>query len=449
MTERLIIIGGVAAGMSAASKARRNDQNISITVYERSGYVSYGACGFPYHIKGDIPNLMDVVIRTPQDFRKQNILAHVRHDVLEIDPQAQTVRIEDRETGREFTDSWDKLILTTGNEPARPPIPGLDQAGIFTLRNVEDTRNITRWLDAEEGDPVHGVIIGGGFIGLEMAEALAARGVKLTMIEMLPQVMPNMDADMASHIAAELTRQGVDLRLGYRVEAFEGEGRVQAVIANGERFPADVVIFSVGARPNIVLAKQIGVELGPTGAIAVNDRQGTNRPNVWAAGDVSEARHVVTGKPAYVPLGSTANKQGRVAGDNAAGGNATFGGIAGAAVVKVFDLHAARTGLSEKQARDEGFDVETVSVKSASKAHYMPGHCPIYVKLIFEKGSQRLLGGQLVGREGVSKRIDVITAGLYAGWTTYDLGQLDLSYAPPFAPVWDPILVATNVANRG
>lgn len=446
MSERLIVIGGVAAGMSAAAKARRTNPDLEIEVYEKSGYVSYGACGIPYFVKGDIPNVDDLIARTPEQFAKQGIYAHTHHEVLSIDVENHTVRVRNLGTGKEFTDRWDKLVLTTGGVAARPPIPGLDLPGIFTVRTPEDGLAIRRWISEQQ--PRRGVIVGGGYIGLEMAEALAAHGIQVTVVEMLPQVMPNMDADMVEHIQAELERQGVDLQLEHPVEAFEGNGRVQEVVAGGERFPADIVIFSVGVKPNVTLARQAGIALGPTGAVAVDDHMRTNVPNVWAAGDVAEVHHLVTGKPAYIPLGTTANKQGRVAGENAGGGDAAFGGVVGTAVVKVFDLHVARTGLSEREAREEGFDVATVTIKSSSKAHYMPNPSPLHVKLVFETGSHRLLGGQIVGREGVAKRIDIIAAALHAGWTTYDLATLDLAYAPPFSPVWDPILVAANVANR-
>lgn len=446
MSERLVIIGGVAAGMSAAAKARRMKEDMAVVVYEKSSYVSYGACGFPYYIKGEIPRAEDVVVRTPAQFAKQNIQANVCHEVLAIEPGTQTMRVRNRETGHEFSDHWDKLILTTGGMAARPPIPGLGMPGIFTLRAVEDAVAIRRWIDRQH--PRQGVVVGGGYIGLEMAEALAAHNIDVTLVEMLPQVMPNMDADMSAYALEELKQQEVNVQLERAVERFEGNGQVRQVVAGGLRFPADIVIFSVGAKPNVLLAQQAGIKLGPTGAVAVDDHQRTNLPNVWAAGDVAEARHLVTGKPAYVPLGTTANKQGRVAGTNAAGGEAAFNGIVGTAVVKVFNLHVARTGLSERQAREEGFEVETVSIRAASRAHYMPDHSPIHVKLVFERGSQRLLGAQMVGREGVAKRIDVLAAALHAGWTTYELGEVDLSYAPPFAPVWDPILVAANVANH-
>ncbi len=446
MGERLLVIGGVAAGMSAAAKARRVNRDLEIVVYEKSGYVSYGSCGFPYFIKGEIPRIDDVIVRTPEQFAKQGIEVHVHHEVLDIDTVSKWVRVRNLETGEEFTDTWDKLILTTGGAAAKPPIPGLELPGIFTLRTPEDAVAVHSWI--EEHRPRQGVIVGGGYIGLEMAEALSAHGIEVTVLEMLPQVMPNLDKDMALLVQEELERQGVRLFLEHRVEAFQGQETVESVVAGGETFPADIVILSVGVKPNVKLAVDAGIALGPTGAVAVDAYQRTNVPNVWAAGDVAEAHHLVTGKPAYIPLGTTANKQGRVAGTNAAGGEAMFAGIVVTAAAKVFDLQVARTGLTEKQAREEGFEVASVSIKSSSRAHYMPGHQPIHVKLVFEKGSHRLLGGQMVGREGVAKRIDVIASALHAGWTTYDLAKLDLSYAPPFAPVWDPILVAANVANK-
>ena len=446
MAERMIVIGGVAAGMSAAAKARRVNPDLEIEVYEKSGFISYGACGLPYFIAGVVPDVNDLVARTAEQFAKQRIYAHVHHEVLRIDVEHHTVHVRNLDTGEEFVDHWDKLVLTTGGAATRLPLPGMDLPGIFTVRIPEDGVAVRRWIT--EHKPRRGVIVGAGYIGLEMAEALAAHGIEVTIVEMLPQVMPNMDADMALHVQEELERQGVNVQLEHPVEAFEGDERVQAVVAGGEHFPADIVIFSVGVKPNVKLARDAGVALGPTGAVAVDDHMRTNVPGVWAAGDVAEVHHLVTGKPAYIPLGTTANKQGRVAGTNAAGGEAVFKGVVGTAVAKVFDLQVARTGLTEVQARSEGFDVAAVKIKASTKAHYMPGHAPLFVKLVFEKDSHRLLGGQMIGPEGVAKRIDVIAAALHGGWTTYQLAELDLAYAPPFSPVWDPILVAANVANR-
>ncbi len=446
MPEQLVIIGGVAAGMSAASKARRLRPDLAIVVYEQSGYVSYGACGFPYYIKGEIPHVDNLIARTPQQFAQQNIQVQLHHQVRAIDPQARLVHGRNLSTGADFTQPWDKLIITAGSTPTRPPVPGFDLPGSFTLRSVEDALAIRRWLEEER--PRHGVIVGAGYIGLEMAEALAAHGVTLTLLDLAPQVLPLLDNDMAAHVQTELERQGVAVQLGQAITALAGNGQVREVVAGNERFPAEIVIFGVGVKPNVQMAREIGIALGPTGAIAVDQQQCTNLPNIWAAGDVAEAYHRVTGRPSYVPLGTTANKQGRVAGTNAAGGNANFAGIVGTALVKVFDLHVASTGLSAQRAAQEGFKVATVNATVSSRAEYMPGHQPIQVKLVFEHGSQRLLGAQLIGREGVSKRIDVVAAALHNGWTTYDLAELDLGYAPPFAPVWDPLLVAANLANR-
>ncbi len=446
MSTRVVIVGGVAAGMSAAAKARRMDPSLEIVVYERSGYVSYGSCGFPYAIKGEIARVEDVVVRTPEQFAKQGITALVGHEVLAIDPAAGTVRVRDRRSGAEVSDRWDELVLTTGGVASRPPLPGAELPGVFTLRTVEDALAIRSWI--EERRPSRGAIIGGGYIGLEMAEALAAHGIALTLVERLPQVLPNLDPELANHVQTELTRQGVDVRLDQPVEGLTGDERVREVAAGGQRTPAEIVILAMGVRPGVELARAAGIALGPTGAVAVDDHQRTNLAHVWAAGDVAEAHHRVTGKPAWVPLGTTANKQGRVAGENLAGGDARFAGIVGTAVVKVFDMEAASSGLSEARARAEGYSVQTVSATANSRAHYMPGHQPIHVKLVYEADSRRLLGGQLVGREGVAKRVDTIAAALHQGWTVDELAELDLSYAPPFSPVWDPILVAANLARR-
>jgi CoA-dependent NAD(P)H sulfur oxidoreductase len=446
MGKRVVVVGGGAAGMSAAAKARRTDPSLEIVVYERSGYVSYGACGFPYAIKGEIAQVEDVVVRTPAQFAKQGIKVYVQHEVLAIDPTAHSVRVRDLTSGAEFSDNWDELLLTAGGTPSRPPLPGLELPGVFALRTVEDALAIHAWIAAQR--PTRATIIGSGYIGLEMAEALAAHEIALTVIERLPQVMPTLDAELAAHVQAELTRHSVEVRLEQTVEALVGDERVREVQFGGQSIPTELVILAVGVRPSVELARQAGIVLGPTGAIAVDDHQRTSVDHIWAAGDVAEAYHRVTGRPAWVPLGTTANKQGRVAGENLGGGDARFGGIVGTAVVKVFDLEAASSGLSAARARAEGYAVQSVSATANSRAHYMPGHQEIHVKLVYEEGSRRLLGGQLVGREGVAKRIDVIAAALHGGWTVDELAELDLSYAPPFSPVWDPILVAANLAGR-
>ncbi len=446
MGRRVVVIGGGAAGMSAAAKARRTDPTLEIVVYERSGYVSYGACGFPYAIKGEISRVEDVVVRTPAQFARQGIQALTHHEVLAIDVAGQTVRVYDRAQGRELIDHWDELVVTTGGQPIRPPLAGIDLPGVFTLRSVEEALAIKAWLSEQR--PRAAVIVGGGYIGLEMAEALAAHGISLTLVERGPQILPAFDAEPAAQVEAELTGNRVDVRLGQTVQGFLGDERVRAVSIDSQTIPADLVILAAGVRPGVGLARNAGIALGPTGAVATDDRQRTNHPHIWAAGDVAEAYHRVTGKPAWAPLGTTANKQGRVVGANLAGGDARFGGIVGTTVVKVFALEAAISGLSLARAQAEGFAAQAVSATAYSRAHYMPGHQPITVTLVFDQTTRRLLGGQMVGREGVAKRIDTIAAALQAGWTIDELAELDLSYAPPFAPVWDPILVAANLARR-
>lgn len=444
--EKLVVIGGVAAGMSAASKARRMAPEMDITVFEKSGFVSFGSCGLPYFVGGVIPTHEKLIVRTPEQFAKNNIAVHVHHEVTHIDLGEKKVHVRNLESGAEFEEPFDKLVITTGGHAAKPPIPGIDLPGIFPLRIIEDGLAIRRWIQEKRAQKA--VIVGGGYIGLEMAEAFRNLGLQVTVLEMLPQVLPNVDADMAELAQEELLRQQVDLQLEHKVEGFEGKGRVEAVVANGKAFPADIVLLAIGVRPSAKLAEEAGVALGQTGAVAVNERQETNVPGVYAAGDVAEAFHLVLKRPAYVPLGTTANKQGRVAGANVAGGNAKFPGIVGTAVVKVFDLQVARTGLTLAEAKREGLNAEETRIKHHAIGHYMPNPTPLHVKLVYEAGSHRLLGAQMVGQQGAAKRIDVIAAALHAGWTVSDLGKLDLSYAPPFAPVWDPILVAANVASK-
>jgi len=475
MSERLVVVGGVAAGMSAATRARRVNSQLEIVVYEKSGYVSYGACGFPYFIKGEVAKIDDLIVRTPAQFAAQNIQALVHHQVQAIDPGTRTVQVKNLATGQTFTERWDKLILSTGGTVVLPPLPGIHLNGVFTLRNVEDALAIKNWI--AEKNPQHAVIIGGGYIGLEMAEAFTAHGLAVTIIEAQPQVLPPLDADMAAHIEAELKANNVQLYLGHKVSALEGDeslrriialttaklhhqdaaamvqaavrtARVRTVIAGDIAIPAELVIIGTGTKPAVEIAAAAGIKLGESGAVAVDNRQQTNIPGIFAAGGACEVFHLVAGKPVLLPLAPTASKQGRVAGTNAAGGSAHFSGVVGTAVVKMFDLQIAQTGLTEKYARYLGFDTECVVISTTARAEYMPGHFPIHIKLVYQKGSQRLLGAQIVGKDGVAKRIDVIAAALRAGWTTRDLAELDLSYAPPFSSVWDPILVAANVANK-
>jgi len=446
--ERLIVIGGVAAGMSAASKARRVNRDLDVVVYEKSGFVSYGSCGLPYYVAGVVRDHSDLIARTPAEFARRGIAVHVHHQVTEIDPARQVVRVVNLDSGQEWDEPYDQLVIATGGRPAVPrDLPGKDLPGVFVMRTVEDGIAIREWLQSQW--PQRVVIAGAGYIGMECAESFLGLGLEVTIVGRPPQVLKNFDPQMARLVQEELESKGARLSLGNTLLAIEGDGRVRRVITSQGTFEADLVLLAIGVVPNSALAQAAGVELGVKGAIATDAQMRTNLPNVYAAGDCTEAYHRVTGQGAYIPLGTTANKQGRVAGTNAAGARATFGGIVGTAVTKVCDVHAARTGLTEKQARELGYQVSVTQIKAPSRAHYYPGGAPLHVRLVVDTGSGKLLGGQVVGREGVARRIDVLAAALHRGWTVEDLAGLDLAYAPPVSPVWDPLLVAANVALKG
>ena len=446
MTKRLIVIGGVAAGMSAAAKARRVNRDMEVVAYEKSPYISYAACGMPYFIAGDVADYRSLIVRTPEQMEKQGVEVHVRHEVTAIDPDARTVTVRDLEREREFTQEYDKLVIATGARPVQLPLPGLDREGVFVLRLLDEGRAVRRFVD--ETRPRRAVVLGGGYVGVEMAESFRRLGLEVTMMIRSGQVMRTaLDDDTRALVEEELARQGVEVAADKPV-ALAGDRRVEAVVTDNGRYPCDVALLSVGVRPVVKLAEAAGVALGATGGIATDDHMHTNLPGVYAAGDCAETFHLIAGEPTYIPLGSTANKQGRVAGTNAAGGEATFGGVVGTMVARVFDLAVARTGLTTAQAQALGYSVGETMIRAKDASHYFPGAADIHVKLVVDAETKRLLGGQIVGRHGAIKRIDVLATALHHHLTVADLRRLDLSYAPPFAPVWDPILVAANVAAK-
>lgn len=445
---RLVVVGGVAAGMSAASRARRVRPDIEIVVLEKGGDVSYGACSLPYYISGVVPERGDLVAYEADFFRRErSIDVRLHTEAVSLDPARRTVAI--RSGGEMGALDFDALVLATGAYPVRPPLPGMDTDGVLTLRTLADGDALKKRL---EDGRVHDVaVVGGGYIGLEMAESFSELGLSVTVLELLPVVLPNYDEDMSSLVVRELADRGVALHTGVAVEGFEaGEsgGRVSYVVAGGRRIPTDLVMVSVGVRPATALAESAGIELGATGAIKVDARQVTSVHSVLAAGDCCEARHVVTGKPVWIPLGTTANKQGKIAGENAVGGNARFGGVAGTNATKVFGLEVAQTGLSAGAAEREGYSFDSVRITARTRSHAYPGSERLTVKLVFERGSGRVIGAQMVGREGAAKRIDTVAAAIHAGMNVQDLAEIDMSYAPPFSPVWDPILVAAGQAVK-
>ncbi len=445
--ERLIVIGGVAGGMSAASSFKRLKPEAEAIVFERDSHISYGACSLPYYIADVVKDIHDLVGFTPETAkRKRDIDVRIRHEAEAIDPENRRVRVRnlDGDTVEEL--SYDHLVIATGGMPIVPPFGGVDLDNIFTIRNIGDGLAIKRFID--ENAPSRAVIVGGGYIGMEMTEALHARGIQVTVIEKMDRVLGSMDSEITEIVESVLEKKGVSLHKETSVEAFAGKGRVEKVITDKGEFPADFVILAVGVRPNTSLAEKAGIARGVRGAIAVDTHMRTNLPDIYAAGDCAETLHQVTGKKTYIPLGSTANKQGRVAGENAGGRDSTFEGVVGTAVTKVFHLEIARTGLTSLDAEREGLAFFTSTITGRSRASAYPAGKPVTVTLVAERGTGRLLGAQMVGEEGVAHRIDTLAAALYHTSTLEDVARLDLAYAPPFATVWDPILIAANVALK-
>ncbi len=441
--ERLVVIGGDAAGMSAASQARRLRDDLDIVVFERGPHTSYAACGIPYYVGGLVQEWRALVARTPDEFRRQGIDACVRHEVTEIDPEGRRVRVRNLETGDAWWEPYDHLLIATGALPVRPAVPGADAEGIYGVHTLESGIHLRQIVD--EGKARRVVIVGGGYIGLEMAEAMCLRDLETSLVQRGPQVMNTLDPDMGALVSDAIRGIGITLYLGEEVIAFDvKDGRLRAVITDKRELPADMAILGMGVRPNTELARAAGIPLGVKGAIRVNERMQTEVAGIWAAGDCAEVFHLVSRRPAHIPLGTTANKQGRVAGLNLGGRHATFPGVVGTAVSKICSLEVARTGLQEKEIAELGLEFVSATVKSRTRAGYYPGAGTITVKVLAEKGTGRFLGGQIVGTEGAAKRIDVMAVALHAGMTVDEMIHLDLSYAPPFSPVWDPVLTAVR-----
>jgi len=440
---RLVVIGGVAAGMSAASKAARIDPQLQVDVYTDEAYIAYSACSLPYYAQGVISDEESLLARSVEEFKAQGVDVHIRCQALEIRPDSKTVQIR-HEDGRETWEAYDKLVIATGASPMVPSLEGVRLPGVFTVKHINDIHAIQSWL--EQKDIKKAVIFGGGSIAVEMAEAMGKLGLKVTMLQRSAQILSFIDDDMAAIVQAELEKHGVEIKLSTKVLSIEGADRVTGVKTESETVPADLVIMALGVTPNSKIAAAAGIELGVRDAIQVNAHMETSLPDIYAAGDCATAYHMVTEKDAYIPLGTTANKQGRLAGENAAGVPSEFWGIAGTVIFKAMALECARTGLSSKEAAANGFETWTTKITSSTKASGYPGRGPITVKLIIEKGTNRILGGQVVGTTGAGKRIDVLAAVVQMKLTPVEMSHLDLAYAPPFSPVWDPLLVAANQA---
>ena len=440
---RLVVIGGGAAGMSAASAARRTAPDLDVVVCEAGGFAAYGMCGIPYYLGGTVERAESLLAYPPEEFReKRGIDLRLRTRVTGIDPAARQVRVS--RDGASALLGYDALVVASGADPIRPPVPGLGHDRVFTVRSLGEAIDLRRLLDT--GTVRAAIVVGAGYVGLEAAEALVCAGADVEVVEALPQVLSTVDEPVADLVAAELTRH-LRLRLGSRLEAVrDRHGGVTAVV-NGARADTDLVIVATGVRPATGLLIEAGARHLPDRSVVVDAGMRTSLPGIFAAGDCVALPHLVLGKPAWVPLGPAANKTGRVAGTVAAGGTAAFAGVVGTAVVKVFDLEVARTGLGLAEAEAAGLPARATDVTSRSRAKYYPGSSPLHVRLVHAPGG-RLLGAQMAGREGAAKRIDVVATALHAGFTISDLTALDLSYAPPFAPVYDPILLAAGHAAQ-
>ena len=439
---KVVIVGGVAGGATAAARIRRLDEQAEIVVFERSGYISYANCGLPYYIGDVITDPEELTLQTPESFFSRfRVDMKVRHEVTAIHPERKTVSVKNLETDEVFEESYDKLILSTGAKPTQPRLPGVGIDKLFTLRTVEDTFRIKEYIN--QNHPKSAVLAGGGFIGLELAENLRELGMDVTIVQRPKQLMNPFDADMASMIHSEMRKHGVKLALGYTVEGFEERnGGVDVLLKDNAPLHADMVVLAIGVTPDTALAREAGLELGIKGSIVVNDRMETSVPDIYAAGDAVQVKHYVTGEDALISLAGPANKQGRIIADNICGGDSRYLGSQGSSVIKVFDMTAATTGINETNARKAGLDVDTVILSPMSHAGYYPGGKVMTMKVVFEKGTYRLLGAQIVGYDGVDKRIDVLATAIHAGLKATQLKDLDLAYAPPYSSAKDPVNMA-------
>jgi NADPH-dependent 2,4-dienoyl-CoA reductase/sulfur reductase-like enzyme len=447
MGHRLVVVGGDAAGMSAASQAKKRRPDLEVVAFERGRATSYSACGIPYWIGGAVESEAALIARTPEQHRAAGIDVRLRTEVTAIDLDRRRVTWRDLEDGREGTEPFDDLVYAAGSVPMRPPVPGIDASGVYGVQVLDDGVALRAELDT--GLVRRVVVVGGGYIGLEIAEACRVRGLDVTVVDRSATPVGTFDPDVGAFLADAVRGQGIELVLSDGVTEIEAgpDGRARAAVtASGRRLEADLVVLGLGVRPNVALAEEAGIPLGSSGGIPVDVRMRTPVEGVWAAGDCVESLHRLSGERVVVALGTHANKQGRVAGINIGGGYATFPGVIGTQITKVCDVEVARTGLSTEEAARAGFSFVTASVDSTTKAGYFPGAQPIRIKMLAERRSGRLLGAQLVGREAAAKRIDALAICIWNGMGVDEVLSLDLSYAPPFSPVWDPVLIAARKA---
>jgi NADPH-dependent 2,4-dienoyl-CoA reductase/sulfur reductase-like enzyme len=442
MARRLAVIGGDAAGMSAAATARRRDGDLEIVAFERGGLTSYSACGIPYYVAGLVGDADDLIARSPTEHRAKGIDVRIRHEVTAIDLDARTLTVWDRNARTESTEGFDELVVATGATATPPPIPGVE--GTEAARTIDAGMRLREQVLRGGADAV---VVGGGYIGLEMAEALVARNLRVTLIDQAPQLMTTLDADMAAHVQDAAAGNDIDVRLSVQLEEvlLDADGRPRGVRTSDGEIRAEHVVVATGVKPDVKLAEEAGLTLGPTGALAVDDHQRAG-DGVWAAGDCVESHHRLLDAPVNLQLGTHANKQGRIAGANLTGGDYAFPGVIGTAITRLCHREVARTGLSEREAADAGVEVVTTTIQSDTRAAYFPDSASMWIKLVVGRADGRLLGAQIVGAPTAGKRIDTFATAIWAGMTVDDLQWVDLSYAPPMSGVLDPVLVAARAA---
>ena len=439
---KIVIVGGVAGGATAAARLRRLDEQAEIVVFERSGFISYANCGLPYYIGDVITDSDQLTLQTPESFHSRfRVSMKVHHEVTALHPEKHMVSVKNLETGEEFQETYDKLILSPGAKPTQPKLPGTNIDKLFTLRTVEDTLHIKDYI--QKNHPKSAILAGGGFIGLELAENLRELGMEVTIVQRPKQLMNPFDSDMAAFIHNEMRKHGVKLALGHTVEGFrETQDGVQVLLKDEAPLQADMVVLAIGVTPDTKLAKEAGLELGIKGSILVNEHMQTSVPDIYAVGDAVQVKHYVTGQAALISLAGPANKQGRIVADHICGKNSSYPGSQGSSVIKVFDMTAAVTGVNETNAQKAGLNVDKVVLSPMSHAGYYPGGKVMTMKVVFEKETYRILGAQIVGYEGVDKRIDVLATAIHADMKAQDLAELDLAYAPPYSSAKDPVNLA-------
>lgn len=442
---KLLVIGGVAAGMSAASKLRRMQKDAQIVVYEKGRYLSYGACGLPYYVSGENDDYTKMIARTKEQFEEMGMEIFLQHEVVKVVPEKKQVMIKDLVNNKLFIDTYDKLMIATGTIPIVPPFPGVNMKNIYGLKTLEDGIRLKEITEQQEIQDV--VIVGGGYIGIEVVEAMIRQGKRVRVIELSDRILKTFDKELTDLAEEELVKHGVELNLVEKVEAFIGSQQVEAVQTDKGTYRADLVLLSIGVKPATKFLEGSGIALGENGAVIIDREMRTSIQDVYSAGDCAQVYHKVMEENTHIPLGTNANKCGRIAGSNIAGQHNKYVGTLGSAAIKVCDLEMGRTGLSEEEAKKLAIDYTTVFVKSADHPGYYPNQTPIWIKLICEKRSRRILGAQAIGNKGAVLRIDIFAVAIHNQMTADELGMTDLVYAPPFAGVWDAVHIACNAVK--